>query len=263
MPPRRKPPRHRAPTEDAIHRAEDLVWQAIEHFGEPEGIELLEQAVALDPACTDARLLLIEIDQPPLAERVPMLAKVTRDAAARLGPAYFKENAGHFWGLLETRPYMRARMQYAVALAESGREPKAIEEHLGLLHLCPGDNLGVRCGLLGLLLALDRFDDAERLIEQYADDIGATIAWGRVLLLFLRDDRESAASLLRLARGANRHVEPHLAARIKLPKESPESWSPGSEDEARMVARDLGEAWRRHPEAVIWLREQPARRREV
>lgn len=263
MPPRRKPARQRSPSQDEIDRAQDLFFEAMDRLDEPEGFELLGQAVQLDPDCTDARLVLIEFSGASMDDQVASLATVTRRAAARLGPAFFKEHAGHFWLLLETRPYMRARMRYAMALAESGREPKAIEEYLGLLHLCPGDNLGVRYGLLGLLLTFDRLVDAERLIEQYADHIGATMAWGRVLLALLRDDRAAAGKLLRLARSSNRHAEPYLAARAKLPKELPESWTLGSAEEARIVARDLGEAWRRHPEAVIWLREQPARRREA
>jgi hypothetical protein len=60
--------------------------------------------------------------------------------------------------------------------------------------------------------------------------------------------------MLQLARAWNQRVERFLAAREPLPWDTPDSWTHGSEEEAIMVARDLGEAYRRHPEAVVWLR---------
>ena len=51
-----------------------------------------------------------------------------------LGPRGFKQYAGHFWGFLETRPYMRARAGLAGTLLQAkakaegkykGRKPTA------------------------------------------------------------------------------------------------------------------------------------------
>ena len=46
-----------------------------------------------------------------------------------LGPKGFKEYAGHFWGFLETRPYMRARAGLAGTLLKLGDEDAAIRHY--------------------------------------------------------------------------------------------------------------------------------------
>lgn len=80
----------------------------------------------------------------------------------------FNTCRGRFWGIIETRPYMRAR----VALADSlivqfgtvGGRASAVQESLDhlieLVHLSRSDNLGVRDLIPGQLLRLQRDQDA-------------------------------------------------------------------------------------------------------
>jgi tetratricopeptide (TPR) repeat protein len=216
---------------------------------------MLLEAVRLDPDCTDARLMLLDLEGTDTAEEeIASLRDLVSSAAQRLGPACFETNAGTFWLAHETRPYMRARARLAMALAESGREPEAIAEHQGMLELCPGDNLGLRYPLLGLLLTMGEVEAAADLFARYPDEAAATFRWGQVLHRFLAGDELGARRALKDAREANGEVEGFLAARRSLPREGPDSYTLGGPDEAIMSARDLGEAWRRHPEAVVWLR---------
>lgn len=75
-----------------------------------------------------------------------------------LTPAYpFENSVGDFWGILETRNYMRARF----ALVEALRKLKTYDavrtatEHIrDMLRLCRSDNMGVRDLLPALLLRL-------------------------------------------------------------------------------------------------------------
>ena len=76
-----------------------------------------------------------------------------------LGKQAFEEYAGHFWGILETRPYMRAREGLAQCLWEAGQREEAAEHYRELLRLNPDDNQGVRYSLATLLLDLDRDED--------------------------------------------------------------------------------------------------------
>lgn len=69
-----------------------------------------------------------------------------------LGSEAFEEWEGHFWGILETRPYMRARHGLALCLWEAGESKKAIEHYTEMLRLNPGDNQGIRYVLAGCLL---------------------------------------------------------------------------------------------------------------
>ncbi len=59
----------------------------------------------------------------------------------------FEFGVGHFWGIIQTRDYMRARSNVIRILEEIGSQQSlsaAVEHILGCLNLCRGDNMGVR-----------------------------------------------------------------------------------------------------------------------
>ena len=89
-----------------------------------------------------------------------------------MGKVYFEENAGHIWGLLETRPFMRALEGLALTLRESGQPEEALSIYRELLRLNPGDNQGIRYNLADLLLKLNRDAELGKLLEDY-DEMSA------------------------------------------------------------------------------------------
>ena len=155
-------------------------------FGEDDldrRVELAKQALDACPDCADAYVLLAE--QAP--RRKEALALYEQGAAAgerALGEQTFRDEAGRFWGLLHTRPYMRARLGLAHALWTAGRRDEAVGHARELLRLNPGDNQGVRYTLAAWLLALDRDDELAGLLEQYPDEGTAAWAYNRALLAF-------------------------------------------------------------------------------
>jgi len=60
-----------------------------------------------------------------------------------LGPEFFKEHKGYFGGLIETRPYMRAKVTLAMYQEYIGHTEAAIEQYEELLELNPNDNQGI------------------------------------------------------------------------------------------------------------------------
>jgi tetratricopeptide (TPR) repeat protein len=105
-------------------------------------------------------------------------------AERELGSTAFIDDAGHFWGLLETRPYMRARFGLARAEYHLGNHSAAIAHAEELLRLNPQDNQGSRYVLLNWLLTKpDRRDDVAKLLRRY-DDASAEWEYGRALHLF-------------------------------------------------------------------------------
>src|SRR4029077_9057455 len=150
-----------------------------------------------------------------------------------LGPEAFQRDVGHFWGLLETRPYMRARLGLGHSLWTAGRREEAVQHLQDLLRLNPGDNQGVRYTLAGFLLFLDRDDDLARLLQQYADEASAAWAYSKALLAFRRQgDTPEARQLLKQARKTNKHVPPYLLGEKFPPTGQPGYYSPGDESEA-------------------------------
>jgi tetratricopeptide (TPR) repeat protein len=170
-----------------------------------------------------------------------------------LGEQKFIEDRGHFWGILETRPYMRARRELAMALLGGGQFREAAAEFAGMLELNPNDNQGVRDYLLGVYLALDDLDGAASLFRQYDDD-SAAFAWGRVFLLMLSGRRTEAKKALEQAF----HNNPWTAQFFfgERPPNDPDSWVMGDPDEGDHAAAALLPACAEHPDIIVWIAKE-------
>ena len=239
-------------------RAQELAFDALEAADPTAAVDLARQALALDPDCSDA-LYVLALDAGTPAERLRFLERAVEAAGRTLGgPLYIEANRGHFWGLLETRPYMRSRAALADVLRGEGRVDEAVRHYAALLDLNPNDNQGLRDVLLGCYLRAGDLDGARGLLGRYAEEPGAVFGYGRVLERFLSGDPAGAADALREARRQNPHVEAYLTGRKRLPAQQPAYCSPGDENEAVHCAIYLLDPWARHPEAVAWLKGRPA-----
>ncbi|HEX7424845.1 MAG TPA: tetratricopeptide repeat protein [Terriglobales bacterium] len=246
---------------DAVPRtvkeqAQELVYDAMDARTDKQAHKLLRQALALDPDCVDALLGLAEFDCRTPEELIAAFEKAVAAGERSLGTEFFAENKGDFWGLLETRPYMRARFDLAHTLMSRGRNEEAIGHFEAMLELNPNDNQGARDFLLGCYLSAGRVNGATRLLKRYMNDISAVFAWGRTLERFLAGDLPGAKRALREARRGNRFVEEYLTFQRPLPKKDPETYMLGSDEEAIIVLEVLSGAWADNPLAIQWLWEQ-------
>jgi tetratricopeptide (TPR) repeat protein len=192
-----------------------------------------------------------------LAEATELNRKAVEAGARALGAGAFVDDVGHFWGILETRPYMRALLALAQCLWESGKRDEAIEHYGEMLRLNPGDNQGIRYILAACLLDVGRDDEAAALIEQYADDASAAWAYASVLIAFRRHgDSEDARLLLAEARKINPHVPVYLTGKKRMPNHLPDMIGFGDESEAISFVGDYGSGWAKTPGAIAWLRLQ-------
>jgi tetratricopeptide (TPR) repeat protein len=94
--------------------------------------------------CADAYMLLAEEDAGSLEETRELYQKGVEAGERALGRETFEEDAGYFWGILETRPYMRARQGLAFCLWELGERQEAIDHYKQMLDLNSDDNLSIR-----------------------------------------------------------------------------------------------------------------------
>lgn len=213
------------------------------------------RAVRLDPACLDARMILMRFAAGPTEEQIEELQQIVAIGEADLGKKFFKENAGVFWLALETRPYMRARAFLAQKLQDVGRLDEAVEHLEEMLLLNPGDNQGLRYVLLGCYLRTGKLEEFRKLFAQN-DERSTFFLWARVLERYLASELVDAANVLSEARKANSHVEDLLTKRQKLPKEHPPYYSSGDISEAIICLDMIGAAWSHYPEAIVWLSKQ-------
>lgn len=244
--------------EDTASEAQQLFYDAMEAETDEQERKLIEKALKLDPANVDALLTYARNCLFTDEEYIEVVRKIVAVGEKNLGTKGFKEYAGHFWGFLETRPYMRAREELAEALRAAGRLEEAVAEWEAMLELNPNDNQGVRYHLLPGYLALGRLEKARRLMEKYAGDCeyNTVFAWGKVLERFLSGDLPAAAKTLAVARKQNPHTQGFIKGHSRLPKHLPESYAMGSKEEAVCYAEVLGMAWSKHPAALKWLGEQ-------
>ncbi|NOJ26788.1 MAG: hypothetical protein DA330_02090 [Nitrososphaera sp.] len=240
-----------------LDRAQDLMWTAFDTAARKERIRLAEEALKICPDCADAYVVLA-YDLPKITRqrKMELFEEGVKAGRRALGPRYFKEEVGSFWGILETRPYMRALMGLAIELEEAGRVDEAIEHYRELMRLNPRDNQGVRYCLAPLYLSLDRLPEAWKILKTYTDDTGPALNYTRVLYLFKKDgDTEKAREELGEAVRWNPHVVSWLLT-PKLPKIKIGAYiTSGGKDEAYVYARDWRKSWEKTEGAIDWLVE--------
>ena len=174
-----------------------------------------------------------------------------------LGAEVFQREAGRFWGILETRPYMRAREGLANVLWTVGRRDEAVGHLQDMLRLNPRDNQGVRHVLAGYLLFLDRDDDLARLLGQYPEEDSAPWAYARALLSFRREgDTIASRQLLKKAKKTNKHISALLLDRQRPPVELPDYYTPGDKNEAVIFIARYLVGWKSTAGAIAWVRAQ-------
>lgn len=244
-------PRREVPEE----RAMDLVSLAFQIPGR-HAVLLARQALKLWPDCVDVYNLLAGRAPDP-ESAIGFYHQALAAGLRRMEPDAF-DDAGFFWGLVETRPYMRARAGLAETLARSGRLPEAVEHFQEMLRLNPNDNQGARYELVNHLIRLDRDAEALELLERYGEEDSPMLEFPRALLAFRRDgDSLEARRVLKRALQSNRFVSGMLLGK-RLPQLSADFYRPGDENEAGFYF-DLGaEAWVESPGALDWLRKRTA-----
>jgi yecA family protein len=237
-----------------LDEADELVYRAWEAPSRKRAIDLARRALELSADCVDAYLMLADLEAETDEEAIALYRKAVETGRRTLGKKAFREDVGHFWGLIDTRPFMRAMDSLASSLRYTDGEPEAIEIWREMLHLNPGDNQGARYRLLALLVEMNRNEEAEVLIEEHGEDFLADWAYARALLAF-RSEGDTARSreLLAAALAKNAHVPHYLLARKKLPKTREEFISPGGESEAISCSEAYILSWRLTPGAGEWL----------
>jgi tetratricopeptide (TPR) repeat protein len=236
--------------DDATAKAQDVMYEAWERTTSRSRIALARKALGISPLCADAYVLLAEEAQ-SIEQARDLYAKGVDAGELALGPRGFKEYAGHFWGFLEARPYMRARAGLASTLVQLGDVEGALAHYRDMLKLNPNDNQGIRYVLAGCLLRQDNYSALKELLAAHEDG-GAFWLYTRVLVAF-REGDEKAAALVKNAWSANEHV-PAILAGTKPAVRSHDGYiTMGGPDEATYYVTECGAAWHRTPGAVAWL----------
>ena len=243
-------------TNPKLAKAQQIMYEAWEERNPAKRIALARKALKISEDCADAYVLLAEEEADTIQRALEYFQEGIRAGERALGEAYFEDNVGYFWGLLETRPYMRSLEGAASCLWQLGRKEKAIQIYRKMLHLNPGDNQGIRYVLTDLLWTLNRESDLGKLLEEYEDDGTAVWLFTRALLLFRQGGAtEKAKRALQAALEQNRNVFEYLTGKKRVPNHLPDYIGIGEDTEAAAYAANHLNYWRKTPGAVEWLQE--------
>jgi tetratricopeptide (TPR) repeat protein len=241
--------------DDAMAEAQQVMYGAWDQTSSRARIALAHKALAISPLCADAYVLLAEEEAKSVDEALEYYRKGVEVAEQTLGTKGFKEYAGHFWGFLETRPYMRARAGLAATLYALGEVDAAISNYQDMLTLNPNDNQGIRYVLARCLMRKGDTEALKKLLKQYDEDGSALWLYTKALVAF----RENEASdkrgeeLVKKAWKANSHI-PAVLVGTKKAKPSTNGYvTMGGEDEAAHYVEEWGFDWLTTPGAIDWL----------
>lgn len=242
--------------EKALEKAQDIIYEAWETGDLKKAVKLAKKALFISPDCADAYVFLANKSIENIDKAVEMYRQGVEAGRRALGEECFKEYKGEFWGLLETRPFMRAMEGLASSYYYNGKYREAAECLREMLELNPDDNQGVRYSLAGSLLMLEEYDELEKLLKTYQLDTSANWEYTKALLLFAKEgDSKKARGQLQKAIEANSHVPRFILDSDSLPADLPPYYSLGDESEAAYYYVDFKECWDNLTGAVEWLSE--------
>lgn len=156
-------------TEETAETSDDFIQLAEESEDYVKALKYARKALKLNPDNLDAELFIAFNNAESAFEmqkKLQVILKHGNEIMEKEG--YFVEDMGHFWGILETRPYMRVRFEYLMTLLRCGMFKKAINECEGILKLNESDNLGVRYILLNLYTFFEDEEKSAQLQKRYA-----------------------------------------------------------------------------------------------
>ena len=241
-----------------LHKAQETMYKAWEEKNPAKRISLAHTALKRSSDCADAYVLLAQEEADTVGRALELYQQGVAAGERALGP-HLGNLVGEFWGVLETRPYMRARLGVAETLWRLGRREEARAHFEDMLRLNPSDNQGVRYLLVNLLLELDRDADVRKLLNKYRSEWSAYWKYSQALIEFRKSgDTDKANKALKSALRQNPHVSPYLTGQKRMPNNKPNYIGMGDENEAIAYAADHLNHWRRTEGAVDWLKAQLA-----
>ncbi len=241
-----------SPEEEKLDQAQALIYEAWDAETAEQQIALAKKALEISKYCVDAHNILAD------HAKTWGEALAIYQHAAELGKEFFGEEfkrwEGNFWGILETRPYMRARSGIVRCLRAMGDTKNLIKHYKELLKLCQNDNLGMRYFLLPLLIATGKDSQAETLYKRYKEDYSAAWFYARALLDFRKHGAGPIADAsLHKAFAINKFAPLYLLKLKKLPRRPPDYYGHGDNNEAVILIEESMPAWQASNGALQWL----------
>jgi len=197
-------------------QAEDILDQGLDYLetgDEEEAGRYFFKSIEVDPTYADGYNHLANIAFRKADWK--QAEGLYRKALELAGPEVKDMPEGGFWGIIETRPYMRALHGLGLTAWRTDKLETALDIFRQMLELNPNDNQGVRYLMGPVYHQMGNLGEAARWYERNGDDPHNIYNYG--LLLIQQNKLKQAATALILAISTNPYIAPMLLGQ-KLPK---------------------------------------------
>lgn len=241
--------------ETPMEQAQELIYQALTISDQKERIRVVMDSLELCRDCADAYVLLAEETAETTEEALNWYRRGVEAGERALGAEVFANKVGHFWGVIETRPYMRSCEGLADCLYTLGEHSAAIQHYQDMLRLNPNDNQGIRYKLLNCLLEGNDTEAATELLGRYKEDYSAVWFFTRALITFCRYGAgQEANKQFREAVKYNPYVVPYLLGQKRIPRSLPDRIGFGDKNEAVVYVAEFASCWLDADGALEWVK---------
>ena len=151
--------------------AYELLEKAENAKSKAQAIKYAKKAYEKCPECFDAIIFQCDLEENGIKRMKLLDAGLKTEKNRLIKEKYFdKENIGHFYGIFETRPYIRGLVIKAEYLLEEGKLRQAESVCNEVLKLNANDNMGVRYLLMAIYATLEEENDMLKLYKKYPEE---------------------------------------------------------------------------------------------
>lgn len=237
----------------------DLAYEA---NTKKDAVKYAKKALKIDKACLDAEALVADltIDNPEKLKRKYESLINKAEKILKEDKLFEEDNIGYFWGILETRPYMRLRASYLKLIISMGKFKKAIGQCQELLELSTNDNLGIRYMLINLYAYFEDEINVLKIYKKHKED-STSMLMPLVIMYYKMDNLKEAEKYLKKLNKVNEDLSEFIDNLADLDESQMEdivnqgSYRPDSMDEILINLTDNGYLYGSSGTFLFWLTE--------
>jgi len=154
-----------------MDKAYELLEKADNAKSKKQAIKYAKEALEVCPDCFDAVLFLADLEDNIIKKEKILDEGLEREKERLTEEGYFEEdNIGIFYGMFETRPYIRGLYIKALLSAKLGKMKIARDVCEEILRLNENDNTGARYLLMAVYSFLEEEDNVLKLYKKYKEE---------------------------------------------------------------------------------------------
>lgn len=201
--------------------AYEILEQAKNAKTKRQALKLAKEAYEMCPDCFDAILFQVDLEENSM-KREEILNQGLEFEKERLEKEeYFdKDNIGDFYGIFETRPYMRGLYRKADNFIADGKITQARDICLEILRLNNHDNLGARYLLMAIYAYLEDEKAILKLYKKFPEE-NLEILFPLFAFYYKTGKNKEAKEMLKRINKANSHFIKFFQGTIKINQDLP------------------------------------------